>query len=65
MSAVDLTWSYASTLTAFAARNGALPDSWGANGLLVPSTCSSNPGPTVQVTFNVYAATEYGGAYSF
>jgi len=60
LSAFDLTWSYASILTAFGARKGTVPDSWGANGLVVPSTCSPNPGPTVQVTFNVAATTQFG-----
>ncbi|PPR00430.1 hypothetical protein CVT24_004491 [Panaeolus cyanescens] len=60
LSAVDLTWSYASALTAFSARKGVLPASWGAKGLTVPSTCSGNTGPTVQVTFNVVATTVFG-----
>jgi glucoamylase len=61
LSAVDLTWSYASALTAFAAREGVVPASWGAQGLVVPSVCTKNPGPTVQVTFNVVATTQFGG----
>jgi glucoamylase len=61
LSAVDLTWSYASALTAFAARNGVVPASWGAQDLVVPSVCNKNPGPTVQVTFNVVATTQFGG----
>jgi hypothetical protein len=61
LSAVDLTWSYASALTAFAARNGFSSPSWGAKGLTVPSACSSNSGPTVAVTFNVQATTTFGG----
>jgi glucoamylase len=61
LSARDLTWSYASALTAFAARGGFKPPSWGAAGLIVPSTCSPNPGPTVSVTFNVQATTNLGG----
>lgn len=65
LSAYDLTWSYASTLTAFAARQGTVPTSWGAKGLVVPSTCSPNTGPTVQVTFNVAATTQFGGEYPF
>ena len=65
MSAHDLTWSYASALTAFAARKGTIPASWGASGLVVPSICRSNPGPTVQVTFNVAATTQFGGAHPF
>jgi glucoamylase len=60
LSAVDLTWSYASTLTAFAARKGIVPVSWGAKGLEVPTICGTNTGPIVQVTFNVYATTQPG-----
>jgi glucoamylase len=61
LSALDLTWSYASALTAFSARNGTVPASWGASGLQVPSVCSSYGGPTVAVTFNVLAYTQFGG----
>ena len=67
-SASDLTWSYASMLTAFAARNGTTFASWGAAGLTVPSTCSTSTGgsgSTVAVTFNVYATTVWGRAYLF
>lgn len=64
-SAVDLTWSYAAALTAFAARDGFVPASWGAAGLTVPSTCSTGggagSGSTVAVTFNVQATTVFGG----
>ena len=35
VSAYDLTWSYASVLTAGASRSGTVPESWGANGLSV------------------------------
>ena len=66
LSAVDLTWSYASALTAFAARDGQTFASWGAAGLALPSSCSSNSGGggnTVQVTFNVQATTVWGGEY--
>jgi len=61
LSAVDLTWSYAAALTAFSARKGVAPVSWGAKGLKVPSVCNSNTGPTVSVTFNVQATTQLGG----
>ena len=61
LSAVDLTWSYASALTAFAARKGISPPSWGAKGLTVPSVCVPNTGPTVQATFKVVATTQLGG----
>jgi glucoamylase len=54
MSADDLTWSYASAVTAFMARAGTVPASWGAKGLT--STCTG----AVAVTFNVQATTVYG-----
>lgn len=69
MSAADLTWSYASALTAFQARDGFVGASWGAAGLVVPAACStggsggSGSGGTVAVTFNVQATTEFGGEY--
>lgn len=67
LSAVDLTWSYASAVTAFAARSGAT-QTWGAAGLTVPSTCSSggsggSSGDTIAVTFNVNADTVFGGQF--
>ena len=64
ISAKDLTWSYAAALTAISARKGVVPDSWGAKGFTVPSTCStggSGDGNTVQVTFKVDATTVFGG----
>ena len=64
LSAADLTWSYAASLTAFSARKGVVPDSWGAKGLTIPNTCSSGgsgDGNTVQVTFKVDATTVFGG----
>ncbi|CAE6530762.1 unnamed protein product [Rhizoctonia solani] len=65
LSAADLTWSYASTLTAFDARASKVPASWGASGLTVPATCSSGGsggggGGTVAVTFRVTATTVFG-----
>lgn len=43
LSAGDLTWSYASFLTAVARRNGTVPASWGeSSGNTVPSVCSSS-----------------------
>ncbi|KAF7314651.1 Glycoside hydrolase family 15 protein [Mycena kentingensis (nom. inval.)] len=64
VSAVDLTWSYAATLSAFDARNGVKPvSSWGAAGLVVPAVCqtsSGTPTATVAVTFNVVATTVPG-----
>ena len=64
-SAKDLTWSYASALTAFAARDGYVPLPWGAAGLVVPSVCVSNPGPTISVEFSVRAPTIPGGESGF
>ncbi|TCD70790.1 hypothetical protein EIP91_001821 [Steccherinum ochraceum] len=58
-SAVDLTWSYASALTVFAARQGTSSPSWGASGLKVPSTCNT-AGSGIPVTFNVNATTQLG-----
>ncbi|PBK97372.1 glucoamylase [Armillaria gallica] len=65
LSAADLTWSYAATLTAFGARAGVVPASWGASGLTVPSSCSTNSGGgggvgTVSITFNEFATTVFG-----
>ncbi|KAK0221592.1 glucoamylase [Armillaria fumosa] len=64
LSATDLTWSYAATLTAFGARAGVVPASWGASGLTVPSSCSTSSGGgsggTVSVTFNEFATTFFG-----
>jgi glucoamylase len=66
LSAVDLTWSYASAITAFEARAGKTFGSWGAKGLILPSTCgtSGGGGNTVAVTFNVQATTVFGGKLS-
>jgi len=59
LSAVDLTWSYASVLTAFEARNDTAFASWGAKGLT--TSCSGGASAnTVAVTFNVDATTVYG-----
>ncbi|KAJ7451616.1 glucoamylase [Mycena latifolia] len=60
LSAVDLTWSYAAALTAFSARAGKKPASWGAAGLVAPKVCQSNNEGTVAVTFNVDAKTILG-----
>lgn len=61
VSAVDLTWSYASAITAFQASEGIFSNSWGAKGLTAPNTCStSNPLRTVAVTFQVQATTVFG-----
>lgn len=66
LSAVDLTWSYASALTAFRARNGSVPASWGASGLTLPSVClTESGGGTAAMTFNVHAETVFGGESSF
>ncbi|KAG9096039.1 hypothetical protein FRC07_011000, partial [Ceratobasidium sp. 392] len=68
-SAADLTWSYASALTAFEARSSVVPGSWNASGLTVPATClrtgspggGTGPGTgTVAVTFKETATTVNG-----
>ncbi|KAG6866185.1 hypothetical protein C0991_007735 [Blastosporella zonata] len=65
LSAEHLTWSYASALTVFAARDGRVLPSWGAKGLKVPSgVCVGNPGPMVSATFSVVADTVFGGTSS-
>ena len=58
LSAADLTWSYASVLTAYSAYAGVNRASWGAKNLKVPSKCL--PPPQVNVTFNVNATTVFG-----
>ena len=69
VSAVDLTWSYAAALTAFAARDGKVSPSWGAANLTAPSTCGTSSGGggstagTVAVTFNEVATTTFGGMF--
>jgi glucoamylase len=66
LSAADLTWSYASALTAFDARAGHVPDSsgWGAAGLSLGSCAGGSGGATEQITFNEAATTVWGGARS-
>ena len=61
-SAYDLTWSSAAAITAFQARAGVTSASWGAAGLTVSSSCYTSGGDdTVEVTFNEYAITVWGG----
>ncbi|KAG6377015.1 glycoside hydrolase family 15 protein [Boletus reticuloceps] len=60
LSAIDLTWSYASALTVSAARAGQTSASWGANGLTVSSSCLTSNAPTVSIEFNVNATTLLG-----
>lgn len=56
-----MTWSYASALTAFSARNSTKYASWGASDVSLPSTCSSSgSGKTVSVSFSVDASTNEG-----
>jgi len=55
-SAIDLTWSYAAALTAFAAEEGTSYGSWGASGLSTSSCAASG----VPVTFEVNYDTTYG-----
>ena len=76
LSAVDLTWSYASFLTAIARRANTIPASWGSStGNTVPGACQAtsatgsytNPtiptctiASTVAVTFNELETTTFG-----
>ncbi|EEB90622.1 hypothetical protein MPER_11147, partial [Moniliophthora perniciosa FA553] len=62
LSASDLTWSYASALTAFGARAGQVSASWGAKGLTCTGGGGLPPpsGPTVAATFNVQVTTTFG-----
>ncbi|KAN0087498.1 carbohydrate-binding module family 20 protein [Tylopilus felleus] len=57
LSAIDLTWSYASALTVFEARAGRTSASWGAQGLSVSSSCLTSNAPTVSVEFNINVTT--------
>jgi glucoamylase len=70
-SAADLTWSYASALSAFNRRAGEVPGTWNATGLTCSgstttttatgtTTTSTGTGSTVAVTFKVYATTVWG-----
>lgn len=57
LSAYDLSWSYASLLTAAARRAGTVPPSWGApSGDSVPSSC---PGTTAQGSYTSATATSF------
>ncbi|KAN0087496.1 carbohydrate-binding module family 20 protein [Tylopilus felleus] len=60
LSAIDLTWSYASALTVFEARAGRTSASWGAQGLSVSSSCLTSNAPTVSVEFNINVTTDLG-----
>ncbi|KAL9029390.1 MAG: hypothetical protein Q9196_002361 [Gyalolechia fulgens] len=76
VSAADLTWSYASFLTAIARRSFIVPDTWGASTAnRPPATCASTSAPgtyappplscsvnasVVAVTFDVQEMTLYG-----
>ena len=57
LSAADLTLSCASALTAFDARANTPVKGWVAVGLVVPTVCGTNAGPTSTLTFQVYAET--------
>jgi len=65
VSARDLTWSYAAAVTAFRARAGFVPNSWGAKGLKVitgkDNQCVANPGPSSQINFKVKVDVNAGG----
>ncbi|KIL65903.1 carbohydrate-binding module family 20 protein [Amanita muscaria Koide BX008] len=58
-SAVDLTWTYASLLTAVGARNGIVSANWGASGLQIPPVCNTAPDP-IPFTFHEDATTQLG-----
>ncbi|KAF8443015.1 glycoside hydrolase family 15 protein [Boletus edulis BED1] len=64
LSAIDLTWNYASALTAFAARAGQTSASWGANGLTVCIEFNVNAttvlGENIYLTGSVSALTNWG-----
>ncbi|KAL9600100.1 MAG: hypothetical protein Q9179_003331 [Wetmoreana sp. 5 TL-2023] len=76
LSAIDLTWSYASFLTAVARRSSVVPGSWGASAANTPpATCAGTSAPgtyapppincsanasAVTVTFDVREPTVYG-----
>ncbi|KDQ19153.1 carbohydrate-binding module family 20 protein [Botryobasidium botryosum FD-172 SS1] len=53
LSAADLTWSYASALTAFNARAGKFSPTWGASGLTPPSVCGTKTVARTPVTFRL------------
>jgi glucoamylase len=66
-SAADLTWSYASVLTAFDARDGLAAESWGVGNVTLPTTCSTGSDSgggggsgSATVVFKVTAYTNYG-----
>lgn len=54
-SAIKLTWSYVSSLTAFDRRSGINPGSWGATSISLPvgGTCSTNEILSAPVTFTI------------
>jgi len=49
----------------FDARANAPVESWGADGLVVPAVCGTNPGPTSTLTFQLHAETILGGKSSY
>ncbi|CCA72741.1 probable glucan 1,4-alpha-glucosidase [Serendipita indica DSM 11827] len=61
-SAADLTWSYASVLTMFDARDNLAVDGWGAASLTLPNTCSTGGGggSAATVNFRETATTVWG-----
>lgn len=65
LSAADLTWSYASFLTAIARRNGQVPASWGAaSANAVPGTCAatSTDAPYATATNTVFPTGQTSGS---
>jgi glucoamylase len=60
-SAVHLTWSYASFVSAVQRRSGTVPPSWGEPGAhTVPQTCQAAPSCDSTMTFNVKVTTVPG-----
>ncbi|KAJ3828190.1 glucoamylase [Lentinula raphanica] len=63
-SARDLTWSYASAITAFLAYDGVVPLPWGAQGLQIRTNsdghCMANPGPMSEIVFKIEKNTVFG-----
>ncbi|KAK4699055.1 glucoamylase, partial [Phenoliferia sp. Uapishka_3] len=60
LSATDLTWSYASFVTAAAARRGEVPKGWNSAGSGVAACSGAKSSTTVQVTFDEVVSTVYG-----
>ena len=64
LSARDLTWSYAAFLTMANARDGVLPDSWGASAASDVSGCGSAQVSTVTESYSIPTATSFPSSVS-